>query len=149
MPLRDEEELSRQIPDAMQGSPETAVEDVHKLSKLREQAARTVGTMHWTWILTTFAWLQKCLIQLRSEPIIYFSETSLQHADIAVAEWPKACCFENVEQRLSALFIAVRLANNLGGNLKIWGYDPADPLGGSFRAAKRLAEHGWRFRGDL
>jgi len=147
MPLRDEEELSRRIPDAMQGAPETACDDAHALGQLREHAARTVGTMHWTWALTTFAWLQKCLVQLRSEPVIYFGELELGVASTAVSRWLQACCFENVKQRASALFIAVRLADDLGGHISKWGYDPDDLLGGSFRAAACLAEHGWRLKG--
>lgn len=144
MPLKTEEELSEIVPQVMQGSFETASEDAVALTRLRQKAASTVGTAHWTFVLASFAWLQKCYIMLRKDPLIQFSEADLQGVSTAVACWLEAAARQNTEQRFSALFIALRLAGNVGGRLQLWGYDPVEPLAGCLWAGARMAAHGWR-----
>ena len=51
---------------------------------------------------------------MRNETVIPFSERDLSSACVEVAEWLEVAAFENVEQRLCALFLAVRLAQHLG-----------------------------------
>lgn len=147
LPVRDEEELGRLIPEAMQGSPEQASQDIRVLWKLRERSARTLGTQHWTWMLASFAWLQKCLVQLQNDTVFEHSEQELRRASTDVASWLAACAPDNTEQRLSALFITTRLAYNLGGGLQLWGYDRAQPLG-QVNALDRLAANGWKLVED-
>eukprot|EP00927_Polykrikos_kofoidii_P070611 TRINITY_DN67025_c0_g1_i1.p1 TRINITY_DN67025_c0_g1~~TRINITY_DN67025_c0_g1_i1.p1 ORF type:complete len:538 (-),score=76.95 TRINITY_DN67025_c0_g1_i1:99-1646(-) len=148
MPLFAEEELNRLVPQAMHWSVDTSAADVLKADQLRSRAAQTVGTMHWTWVLTTFAWLQKWLARLRAASVVEISDKRLQAGSAAIANWFRVCAPDCSEQRLSALFLSVRLASNLGGSIRDWGYEPEDPLGDDGASAKRLAEHGWRLVGD-
>uniref|UniRef100_A0A7S4QBV7 Uncharacterized protein n=2 Tax=Alexandrium monilatum TaxID=311494 RepID=A0A7S4QBV7_9DINO len=144
MPLGEEEELGELVPRAMQGAAEHAGRDSVILAQLRARAASAFGEGHWTFALATFAWLQKCYLQLRCEPLVAFSEADLRRGCSAVAAWLEACAPENAEQRYSALFVALRLAREVGGGPCSWGYDPADPLGGGLCAAERVRAHGWR-----
>jgi len=148
LPLKAEEELGEHVPRAMQGPPENADEDAAGLVQLRNRAVEKLGDNHWTTMLATFAWLQKSYVLLRKAPTIAFSEADLQGACSAVASWLQEATAQNLEQQLSALFIALRLAQNLGGSLRPWGYDPKDPLGGGFASA-RLSSHGWKIGDDF
>ena len=56
----------------------------------------------------------RCLALMRNETVIPFSERDLSSACVAVAEWLEVAAADNVEQRLRALFLAVRLAQHLG-----------------------------------
>jgi len=147
LPLREEAEMAELVPEAMQGGPQRAPLDAATLAGLREGAARSLGTSHWTYVLATFAWLQKALIMLRGEPLIDFSEADLHDAMVHVARWFEHCIPNNVEQRISALFLALRHARNLGESLDVWGFDSAEPLGPDHSVIPRLEEHGWRIRG--
>merc|ERR1719362_949047 len=140
LPLKAEEELGDHVPRAMQGPPENADEDAAALVQLRNQAITKLGENHWTTVLATFAWLQKSYVLLCKASIISFSEADLQGACSAVASWLQVATAQNLEQQLSAMFIALRLAQNLGGGLRPWGYDPKDPLGNGFASA-RLSQH--------
>merc|ERR1712187_681559 len=88
-----------------------------------------MGTGHWTWLLVNFAWLQKSLIILDTHTLVEFSERDVQEASVAVAKWFEEFAPELFEQRMSALSLAIKLMQNLGGSLQDWGYDPQDPLG--------------------
>lgn len=139
MPLQAEQELSNKVPDVLGGPPENASEDRHEAWELSDRASRELGPMHWTWMLATFAWLQKCLTELQRHPVIDFGEGELREASSAIARWFDACAPDNVEQRLSALCLAARLAQCYGTPLQLWGYDAKDPLGDSTEVAKKLA----------
>lgn len=144
LPLREEEELTRLVPQAMQRGPSNPGGAMVAGAKLRERASQEVGTQHWTYSLITFAWLQRCFDVLREEPLIVgMPEAALRSASIELARWLEVAAPQNVEQRLAALFLALRLESNLGGGLDEWGYDPVDPLGDGGTALKRLVEHGW------
>jgi len=147
LPLEAEEELGEHVVRAMQGPLENVAEDAAALLQLRKQSRAKLGDNHWTTVLATFAWLQKSYVLLRRAPIIDFSEADLQRACSAVASWLQVAAAKNLEQQLSALFIALRLAQNLGGGLGSWGYDPTDPLGNGFASA-RLSVHGWKICAD-
>eukprot|EP00929_Paragymnodinium_shiwhaense_P056991 TRINITY_DN28521_c0_g1_i1.p1 TRINITY_DN28521_c0_g1~~TRINITY_DN28521_c0_g1_i1.p1 ORF type:complete len:534 (-),score=122.44 TRINITY_DN28521_c0_g1_i1:124-1725(-) len=144
MPLRDEERFAHLVPQAMQWHPPIRQQEVDHTDMLRQEAASTVGSRHWTWVLATFAWLQKWLVRLKSDPVVIIDEQRLRQASCELANWFADSCPENYEQRLCCLFLAARLAQNLGGTLKEWGYDPHDPLGDEGVAAKRMTEHGWK-----
>jgi len=147
LPIRDEAELSQFVPRVMQGEATDAASDAHALTQLRQQAAFTVGTAHWTWALATFALLQKCLHLLRNSPVVAFSEHDLRLASTAVAEWLDEAAPQSSEQRLSAVFLAAQLAEDLGGGLRRWGYNLHSSPGGG-ELAFQLAEHGWRLSDD-
>lgn len=140
MPLEAEDYITSLIPEVMQGPPQHASRDGQRASELRERAAAQLGCNHWIWMLATFAWLQKALIQLQHNTVIDFSERDLRSASSAVARWFKSCAPLNTEQRLSALALTLRLARNIGGPLQAWGYSPDDPLGDGSGAVKRLAQ---------
>jgi hypothetical protein len=146
--LKAEAELNELVPRAMQGPAENADEDAAALVQLRNGAVAKLGNNHWATVLATFAWLQKSYVLLRRAPIVAFSEADLQGACSAVASWLQVAAAKNLEQRLSALFIALRLAENLGGGLRSWGYDPTDPLGSGVARA-RLSAHGWTVGSDF
>jgi len=149
MPLQVEAELGRQVPQVMMRSPDAAAEDMHVAAKLQDKAARVLGTNHWCWVLATFAWLQKCLIQLQHSPVVQLSTRSLKQGCVAVAEWFEEQAPHNVEQRLSALCLAARCACHLGKNgLLEWGYNPADPLGDGSIRVKQLEAGGWKLQGS-
>lgn len=145
MALSAEEEFTRCVPDVMRWGPDTDIRDTSGSDEMRSKAAKTVGTMHWTWVLLTFAWLQKWLVRLRAESVIAVRETPLREASAALGRWFKDCAPDNMEQRLSALFLSCRLAHILGGDLQSWGYDPADPLNDGGPSAGMLDKHGWQF----
>ncbi|CAE8609237.1 unnamed protein product [Polarella glacialis] len=148
MPLREESELARLIVQAMQGHSEDAEMHGVQLGRLRLEVAKVLGKSHWTWFLATFAWLQKGLVRIQAEPVVPFSEAELRSASVAVARWLEAFAPDNVEQRMSALFIASRLAKHLGEGVRDWGYDPAEPLGAKLRAGPRLQALGWQLLED-
>lgn len=150
MPLRDEADLARLVPEAMVkgGSPSSASSEARLFLHLRARALRTVGPQHWTYVLAGFAWLQRSLVQLRSDLVIEHNEEDFQKVSKEVAAWLEATAPLCAEQRLSGLFASVRLEHNLGGGLAAWGYDPLDPLGNGLRSAQRLQEHGWRILPD-
>lgn len=147
MPLQEESELARLVPGAMmQGrseEPGSSCKEATRFEQLRARAAASVGTRHWTHTLSGFAFLQRSLVQLKSDPVILHTEAEFQAVSVEIAEWLKANASANAEQRLSAMFVAVRLEHDLGGGLRAWGYDPIDPLGGGLNSAMRLREHGW------
>lgn len=148
MPLKIEEELVTMVPQVMQRDPAGAVNDAAAVDRLRRQASEALGKGHWTWVLATFAWLQKSFLIVCNSTIVPFNEKELQEGSAAVAKWFAEFATDSIEQRLSALFLATRLAHNLGGGLPLWGYDPADTLGRTGQSvANRLEEHGWRLRG--
>lgn len=62
----------------------------------------------------------RCLACLRNEAIITFSESDLSFACAEMAEWLEVAAPENMEQRLCALFLAVRLAQHVGLFAEIW-----------------------------
>lgn len=98
--------------------------------------------------------LKRCLALMRNETVIPFSERDLSSACVEVAEWLEVAAFENVEQRLCALFLAVRLAQHLGQGLKSWGYDALNPLkempcsDRRFMAITKLELMGWELQDD-
>lgn len=49
-------------------------------------------------------------------------------ASCEVVGWLEQSAPKNVEQRLCALFLSVRLARHFGEALTAWGYDLEDPL---------------------
>jgi len=148
LPLQAESESTRLVPQAMQWQPDDSGKDMAHVEKLRATAAQTVGTNHWTWVLATFSMLQKWLVRLRGEQIVVIDEARLKKASAALAKWFQEAAPDNSEQRLCCLFLAARLAHNLGDSIQEWGYDPIDPLGDDKHAAKRIAEHGWQLGGD-
>lgn len=148
LPLEVEEELACKVPEVMQRDVSDVVKDAMAVAQLRAQASRVLGEGHWTWMLATFAWLQKCFHIVCRSPIVPFQEDALKEASTAVARWFEESAPDNIEQRLSAMFLATRLAHNLGGSLTAWGYDPEDTLGNTGRSiASRLNEHGWGLGG--
>lgn len=66
------------------------------------------------------ALFSRCLACLRNEAIITFSESDLSFACAEMAEWLEVAAPENMEQRLCALFLAVRLAQHVGLFAEIW-----------------------------
>jgi len=143
LPLRHEKQLAELVPQVMQGPAEDATADAVQLGNLRLKVAQVLGVNHWTWVLATFAWLQKCLIRLRTHNVISFNEASMHAASQAVVKWLQVAAPDNVEQRMSAVFIAARLARELGEGVRSWGYDPARPLGGELEEATRICMTGW------
>jgi hypothetical protein len=129
MPLAAEEKLARWVPEVMQGSPQQAQDDIEKALELRQRAASEVGKGNWTWMLASFAWLQKCLIILNTNTIIKFSERDVRQASVGIARWFEEFAPALFEQRMSALSLTLKLMQNLGGPLQDWGYNPEDPLG--------------------
>lgn len=129
MPVAAEERLSRWVPEVMQGSPQQAHDDIEKALELRQRAASEVGKGNWTWMLASFAWLQKCLILLNSHTIIKFTERDVRQASAGIAGWFEEFAPMLFEQRMSALSLTLKLMQNLGGPLQEWGYNPEDPLG--------------------
>jgi len=127
MPLRSEEELIYLVPEVLQQPPETASRDRATAASIRGRITRELGTAHWTWMLATFAWLQKSHIQLVHDSVIVFTELDLREACRAVAKWFGSCAPENIEQRLAALSLAVGLAQNFGEEVSAWGYHADDP----------------------
>jgi len=152
MPLADESELAELVPKALtaDASEELASGQNQQLDlrRLASRAARSLGPRHWTHILASFGWLRLALVQLRTEPVIYWSEEELQLASRIVASWLQVSTPDNADQRMSALFLAMRLAHDLGGTLSDWGYDAKDPLGGGLKSLERLQEHGFRLASD-
>ncbi|CAL1138436.1 unnamed protein product [Cladocopium goreaui] len=154
LPLHAEEELAELVPRFMQSPASKAPEDAARLRDLRLKAATLLGKGHWTYFLATFAWLQKCLALMRNETVIPFSERDLSSACVEVAEWLEVAAADNVEQRLCALFLAVRLAQHLGLGLKSWGYDALNPLkempcsDRRFMAITKLELMGWELQDD-
>lgn len=148
LPLGPEKELTQLIPRVMEWPSSTTSVDAANCQRLCGEISDVVGSMHWTWVLATFAWLQKWLVVLRNEPVINVREERLQAASASIARWFETCAPENIEQRLSALFLAVRLADILGGSLQAWGYNHDDPLGDGGVSAKRLEDNGWNYRGE-
>ena len=155
LPLQAEEELGELVPRYMQGPNRNALEDARRLKDLRSKASNVLGKGHWTYFLATFAWLQKCLACLRNEAIITFSESDLSFACAEMAEWLEVAAPENMEQRLCALFLAVRLAQHVGQGLKSWGYDTENPLkelriaDRKFMAITKLQLMGWELQENL
>lgn len=150
MPLREESDLARLVPEAMMrgGSASSSGNEARLFLQLRARAARTLGPEHWTYALAGFAFLQRSLAQLRHDPVILQCEEDFQEVSREVAQWLKVTAPHNAEQRMSALFATVRLEHNLGGGLAVWGYDPADPLGNDLCALDRIKQHGWRLSAD-
>ncbi|OLP86931.1 Histone-lysine N-methyltransferase SMYD3 [Symbiodinium microadriaticum] len=148
LPLEAEEELASLVPRHMQGPPRMAAEDAECLWQLREKAAAVLGEGHWTWFLATFAWLQKCLVRLKTETVVPFGEADLHAASAAAEKWLQNRATMCVEQRLCALFLAARLALHYGEGVRKWGYDPANPLGGELEATWRLEVLGWELHED-
>eukprot|EP00933_Yihiella_yeosuensis_P036620 TRINITY_DN3038_c3_g5_i1.p1 TRINITY_DN3038_c3_g5~~TRINITY_DN3038_c3_g5_i1.p1 ORF type:complete len:494 (-),score=70.31 TRINITY_DN3038_c3_g5_i1:109-1590(-) len=147
MPLEEEMKIAKLVPQTMQGPPERANSDAITLGRIRLRIGRLLGNNHWTWFLATFAWLQKCLVRLREDPVIGFNEAEMRTASTAVARWLEEFAPDNVEQRLSAFFIAARLARQLGEGVRAWGYDPAKPLG-ELEGLARIEKLGWRLTED-
>merc|ERR1712187_677222 len=144
MPLDYEEQFDDEVVRAMNWGPDTDASDTTRAVELRKAVAQTVGRSHWVYVLATFAWLQKWLMRVKHEASIAIREEELMSGSTHIAAWFQACAPDNMEQRLSALFLAARLAHNLGGGLPAWGYDPGDTLGKTGRSvASRLEEHGW------
>eukprot|EP00439_Symbiodinium_sp_Y106_P039813 s542_g4.t2 len=164
LPLEAEEELASLVPRYMQGPPRMAAEDAPwptedlgiicadtlsmENGQLREKAAAVLGEGHWTWFLATFAWLQKCLVRLKTEAVVPFGEADLRAASAAAEKWLQNRATMCIEQRLCALFLAARLALQYGEGVRKWGYDPANPLGGELEATWRLEVLGWELHED-
>eukprot|EP00931_Biecheleriopsis_adriatica_P075968 TRINITY_DN49732_c0_g1_i1.p1 TRINITY_DN49732_c0_g1~~TRINITY_DN49732_c0_g1_i1.p1 ORF type:complete len:512 (+),score=78.78 TRINITY_DN49732_c0_g1_i1:39-1538(+) len=148
MPLKQEEQLASLVPQVMQKPPSDAEDDALQLGRLRAKIEQVLGSNHWTWFLATFAWMQKCLVRLRTNSVIPFSEADLRAASVAVAQWLEATAPYNVEQRLSAFFITARLARQVGEGVRQWGYDPAKPFGDTLEGASKIASLGWNLGED-
>lgn len=141
MPLDHEDKLSDDVPAVMQGHPQNVEEDADRALELRRAAASKVGQGHWTWMLATFAYMQKCHIIASQCPVVEFSERDVQAASSSVARWFEEFAPNNTEQRMSALSITIRLMEGLGGSLEDWGYNEENPLGDDLpmsSLAKRL-----------
>lgn len=136
MPLDVERELSQLVPEVLGNTPETAANDRRRAWQLSQRASRELGPLHWTWVLAAFAWLQKSLMLLHHSSIIDFSESELQEVSSKVSKWFSTHVPDNVEQRLQALHLSLKLAKNFDDDFGVWGYAANDPMGdGSGRLA--------------
>mmetsp|Transcript_47867 Transcript_47867/g.113755 ORF Transcript_47867/g.113755 Transcript_47867/m.113755 type:complete len:463 (+) Transcript_47867:113-1501(+) len=140
MPLEAEDEVSQLVPQVMDKGPDTAKEDLRTAEKLINQIEQEVGPHHWTRILAIFAWLQKALMLLRTANIIDFHEGLLQERCKELARWFEENMPDGVEQRLSVLYLVVRLSQNFEDALPCWGFSPDDPLGNGSQIAKRMVQ---------
>jgi hypothetical protein len=150
MPLAKEEEFTELVPSTMSWPAEGRGRDAEATDALRAHVFETVGPTHWCWVLVTFAWLQKWLVRLGTETVVVgYDPKRLQEASNALSQWFETTAPNNTEQFLSAVFLAARLADNLGESIQTWGFTPKTILvrDGS-TASDRFRREGWNVDGD-
>jgi len=144
LPLEPEDQLCYLVPQVLEASPQESLyqlaEDRRRAGEVREFAFRVVSPMHWTWMLATFAWLQKCMIEIHCR-LLEFSTSELQQSCRDLLTWFEVCAPECIMQRLSAIRVVARLAVVLGDGLENWGCDVKDPFGWGMALPDYLGKH--------